>query len=80
MTISLPYRILTLGKEYSLPSPSLLSVANLGLGQHLSLRCYGCMTLSKTVGQGSIPWGGAQVCKVRALQIAMFLKYGTGTI
>ena len=37
MTISLPYRILTIGKENSLPSPSLLSVANLGLGQHLSL-------------------------------------------
>lgn len=27
----------------------------------LSLRCYGCMTVSKTVGQGSIPWGGASV-------------------
>ena len=67
-----PYLILTIGKDYSLPSPSLRSVANLGLGQHLSLRCYGCMTLSKSVGRGSIPWGGAQVCKVRALQIAMF--------
>lgn len=46
----------------------------------LSPKCFGSTAASKSAGQGSTPWGGAQVCKVTALQIAMLQLWYDGLV